>query len=122
MTPKIMIVDDDTEYRDTIQELLTGEGMDVIAAKDGFEAIQMASENLIDLILMDIWMPGMDGVEALSKIKEFLPDCTVILMTGYAPEDHIQYAMSKGAKACLRKPLTIQQLLKIVNEARDAGL
>ena len=116
MTPKIMIVDDDTDSRDTIQEILTGEGMDVIAAKDGFEAIQMASENLIDLILMDIWMPGMDGVEALSEIKDFLPDCTVVMMTGSASEDHIQYAMSKGAKACLTKPLTIQQLLKIVGE------
>ena len=99
-----------------LQEILEDEGLDVISAEDGFEAIKMASENQIDLILMDVFMPGMDGVEALPKIKEILPDCTVVMMTGYALEDLIQNALFEGAKACLIKPVSIQEILKIVGE------
>lgn len=116
MTPKIMIVDDDESFRRTLQQILEDEGLDVIWAKDGFQAIQRASQNQIDLILMDMFMPGMDGVEAFSKIKEILPDCTVVMMTGYALEDFIQNALLEGAKACLTKPISIQQILKIVDE------
>ncbi len=116
MTPKIMIVDDDQNFRRSLQQLLEDEGLDVIWAEDGFQAIQKASVNQIDLILMDIFMPGMNGVEAFSKIKEILPGCTVVMMTGFALEDLIQNALLEGAKACLIKPISIQQILEIVNE------
>ena len=117
MTPKIMIVDDAEYFRRTLQSVLEDEGLDVICAEDGIQAIQRASENQIDLILMDIYMPGMNGVEAISKIKEFLPDCTVVIMTGYPLDEiFIQNALLEGAKACLNKPVSIQQILKIVDE------
>ena len=116
MTTKIMVVDDDTDLRNTLQEILMDEGLDVIAAEDGFQAIQMASENQIELILMDIRMPGMDGVDAFLNIKRILPDCVVVMMTGQAVESRIQIALSEGAKTCLTKPISIQQLLKIVDE------
>ena len=116
MTPKIMIVDDDQNFRRSLQQLLEDEGLDVIWAEDGFQAIQKASVNQIDLILMDIFMPGMNGVEAASKIKEILPDCTVVMMTGYILEDLILNKLLQGAKACLTKPISIQQLLEIVDE------
>ncbi len=111
-----MIVDDDENFRRTLQSVLKEEGLDVIWAEDGYQAIWMVSENQIDLVLMDVFMPGINGIEALSKIKEILPDCTVVLMTGYALEDFIQNALLEGAKACLNKPVSIQQLLKIVDE------
>lgn len=116
MTNTIMVVDDDTALRSTLQEILMDEGLDVISAEDGFQAIQMASECQIALILMDIRMPGMNGVEAFLKIKEILPDCTVVMMTGYAVEALIQKALSEGAKTCLSKPVSIEQLLAIVHE------
>ena len=118
MTPKIMIVDDDENFRRTLHSILEDEGLDVIWAEDGFQAIRMVSENQIDLILMDIFMPGMNGVEAISKIKEFLPDCTVVIMTGYplVEENLIKNALLEGAKACLNKPVSIEQILKIVDE------
>ena len=114
-----MIVDDDKNLRRTLQQILEDEGLDVIWAEDGYQAIRMASENQIDLILMDVFMPGMGGVEALPKIKEILPDCTVVMMTGYALEDltqNAQNALLEGAKACLIKPVSIQEILKIVGE------
>ena len=116
MTPKIMIVDDHQDFRRLLQQILEDEGLDVIWVEDGFQAIQKASVNQIDLILMDIFMPGMNGVEAASKIKEILPDCTVVMMTGYALEDLILNKLLVGAKACLTKPISIQQLLEIVDE------
>ncbi len=116
MTHKIMVVDDDTDLRTTLQELLTGEGLDVISAKDGFQAIELAFEGQIDLIFMDIQMPGMDGVEAFMKIREILPDCIVVMMTGYSVEPLIDLALAEGAKTCLSKPVSIEQLLEIVDE------
>ena len=116
MTNKIMIVDDDNDLRDSLEEILTMEGMDVIAAEDGYKAIQLASENQISLIFMDIRMPGIDGVETFLKIKDILPDCTVVMMTGYALEELIQRALLEGAKACLSKPVSIEQILEITNE------
>ena len=116
MANKIMVVDDDTDLRSTHQEILMDEGLDVISAEDGFQAVQMASQCQIALILMDIRMPGMDGVEAFLKIKEILPDCTVVMMTGQAVESRIQIALSEGAKTCLTKPISIEQVLEIVDE------
>ena len=117
----IMIVDDDENFRRTLQPILEDEGLDFIWAEDGFQAIRRASENQIDLILMDMVMPGMNGVEAIAKIKKFLPDCTVVMMTGYPLEENIiQNAQLEGAKAYLNKPVSIQQILKIVDEMAPA--
>ena len=68
------------------------------------------------MIFMDIRMPGMDGVETFLKIKEILPDCIVVMMTGYAVESLIEKALSQGAKTCLSKPVSIEQLLEIADE------
>ena len=116
MTGRIMVVDDDSALRMTLQEILMDEGRDVISAADGFQAIQMATEGEIALILMDIQMPGMNGVEAFLEIKEIRPDCVVAMMTGYAADSLAQQAIAEGAMAILQKPLSIEQLLEIVNE------
>ena len=128
MTGRIMVVDDDSALRMTLQEILMDEGRDVISAADGWsafslvpaaetnQAIQMATEGEIALILMDIQMPGMNGVEAFLEIKEIRPDCVVAMMTGYAADSLAQQAIAEGAMAILQKPLSIEQLLEIVNE------
>lgn len=116
MTGRIMVVDDDLALRMTLQEILTDEGWDVISAADGFQAIQMASESQIALIFMDIRMPGMNGVDAFLAIKEILPACVVVLMTGHSVESLVEKALSEGAKTVLSKPVSIEQLLEIVDE------
>ena len=73
MTREIMVVDDDIDLRTTLQDILIGKGREVVSAKNGFQAIEFASEGNIDLIFMNIRMPGMDVVEAFLKINEILP-------------------------------------------------
>ena len=122
MTNRIMVVDDDADFRRTLEVILMDEGWDVISAGDGFQAVQMAGKSDISLIFMDIRMPDMDGVETLSKIKEILPDCIVVMMTGHALEFLIEKALSEGAMTCLNKPILIEQLLKIVDEVMPQSI
>ena len=116
MTYKVMVVDDDESLRITLQEILMDEGRDVIAAEDGIQAVQMASESRIALIFMDIQMPRMNGVDAFLAIREILPDCVVVMMTGFAVEDLIEKALSEGARTVLSKPVSIEQILEIMRE------
>lgn len=115
MNGRIMVVDDDAAIRSTLQEILIEEGWDVVSAKDGFQAIQLASESQFALILMDFKMPGMSGLEALLKIKEILPNCVEVMMTGHAEESQIEEALSNGVMTVLSKPVEIEQLLEIVD-------
>ena len=116
MAGRIMVVDDDTALRVTLQEILMDEGRDVVSAEDGFQAIQIASESRIALIFMDIQMPGMNGVDAFLAIKEIHPDCIVVMMTGYSVEDLTKKALAEGAMTVLSKPVSIEQILEITNE------
>ena len=115
MTSRIMLVDDDAALRLTLQAILIDEGWDVVSAKDGFQAIQLASESQFALILMDFKMPGMNGVEALLKIKGILPNCVEVMMTGHAEEHQIEEALSNGVMTVLSKPVEIEKLLEIVD-------
>ncbi len=115
MNGRIMVVDDDAALRSTLQEILIDEGWDVVSAEDGFQAIQMASESEFALVLMDFKMPGMNGLEALLKIKEILPNCVEVMMTGHAEESQIEEALSNGVMTVLSKPVEIEQLLVIVD-------
>lgn len=122
MTVKIMIVDDDEALRVTLQEILLDEGRDVISAKDGYQAIELASEGPLALILMDVQMPGINGVDTFLKIKEILPECVVVMMTGYSVESLVQQALSEGALMVLHKPVSIEQILKLLDDVVPQSL
>jgi len=110
------VVDDDLALLETLQDILTDDGRDVVAAIDGFDAIEQASSTTFSLVLMDIRMPGINGVETFPRIKSIQPDCVVVMMTGFAVEELIKQALSEGAYTVLRKPLDVEQLLEIVNQ------
>lgn len=116
MTRRLMVVDDNWANRITLQEILIHKGWDAVSAEDGPQAIQMATDSQIELIFMDIHLPGMNGIDTQSAIKEILPDCFVVMMTGYAVDALVQQALSQGAMAVLQKPVSIEQLLEIVDE------
>ena len=116
MTHRIMVVDDDAALRMTLQDILMEEGWDVISAEDGFEAIKFATERHIAVIFMDIHMPGMNGVEAFLKIKKILPECVVVMMTGFSVESLVKRDLAEGAMTVLYKPVAIEELLTIVDK------
>ena len=117
MNRRIMVVDDDSSLRGILEEILTDEGWDVVSAKDGYQAVEMASEFGINLFLMDISMPGMNGVDAFLAIKERRPNCVTVMMTGFAENDLVQKALSSGVTTVLYKPLSIEDLLAILDKA-----
>lgn len=115
----ILIVDDDPGLARTTSLILEHEGYSVTTAHNGFEAISRSHERAFDLILLDIKMPGIDGVEALRQIKAVRPTATVVMMTAYALEQRISDALRQGAHAVLRKPLAIKAVLALIEQALE---
>ena len=117
MKPKILVVDDDMSLRKMLEAVLTDDGYDVKEADDGQHAIEFVEEQFYDLILMDIRMTRMGGIEALKRIKKLSPGIPVIIMTAYASVETAREALKSGAFDYLTKPLDIDELKLIVQRA-----
>lgn len=102
---KILIVDDEQSIVDSISMILSQEGYDIDSANDGASAVNKVKSNFYDLILLDIKMPKMDGLEALEKIKEIDKDAVVIMISGHGTIETAVEATKKGAYNFLQKPL-----------------
>jgi DNA-binding NtrC family response regulator len=123
----IMVVDDNRELRANLRDVLTEKGYRVNLAQDGQVAVQMARENNPDVVLLDMKMPAMNGLETYLAIQDIRPDLVVIVITGYLGElgDLAQQAVEKGAYVCLEKPLDMDRLLELLHrlvELRSGGL
>lgn len=117
MIAEILIVDDDTSHRRMLEAVLNGEGYAVTHAADGLAAVEAVSEKFYNLILMDIRMSRMDGIEALHRIKAISPGIPVIIMTAYATVDTAVDALKSGASDYITKPLDIDELKILVEKA-----
>ena len=117
---KIMVVDDEPEMLYTVSEILEDAGYEVVGVGDGYQAVEMASQQDIALVFMDINLPGIDGVEAYRKIKSVSPGTPVIMMTGFSVESLISQALEEGAYTVLYKPLDVKRLLIAVKDVLDA--
>jgi len=102
--PRILVVDDEAAMRESLKDWLMEDGYRVDSAESGEIALKMAGERAWDIILMDLKMPGLDGIETMIKLKELLPDAEVLLMTAYATIDTAVQAMKEGAFDYLVKP------------------
>ena len=111
-----LIVDDHVGMRTTLQDILEDEGYHVSSASSGDEAIELCQEHKFDIILMDVRMPGINGVEAFKKIKTISKDSRVIMMSAYSIDEMKLEALKEGAIAFLEKPLDISQVLKLIAE------
>jgi len=113
----ILIVDDEKNYPKIIGELLQEEGYTSLAASSGMEALDILSNELIDLVLTDVNMPGMSGIQLLEKIKEINPDIPVIIMTAYGSVEKAVEAMHKGAYTFILKPFENLTLIAHIAKA-----
>lgn len=116
---KVLIVDDDNAHRTMLGTLLMGWGYGTQEADDGDVAVQLVHENPFDLVLMDIRMIKLSGLEALSKIKAYNPAIPVIIMTAYSSVETAVEALKKGAYDYLTKPLDFDELRLAMERAMD---
>ena len=112
---KILVVDDDRRMVKTICDILKVKGYSAAPAFTGEEAVRMVTAERPDCVLMDIRMPGIDGIKALKMMKELSPDLHVVLMSAYATNEQAEEAKSQGACAILTKPINFSHLLTFLS-------
>jgi len=117
MKLNILVVDDDNAHREMIKAVLTEEGYDIHEADDGQKAIELVEKQYYSLILMDIKMKVVGGIEAFSKIKDISPSIPVIMITAYATVETAVQALKLGAFDYITKPIDIDELKIIVEKA-----
>ncbi len=118
---RILVVDDNEQFCQNVTDILELMGYEVMTAPDGFKALDAVKQERFDLVLMDIKMPAMDGVETFKKVKGVAPNTPVIMVTAYAMEDLIKEALREGAYGSLKKPLDFDHLLKLIAKAMGKG-
>ena len=121
MSKSILIVEDEPLLRQNLAELLTEEGYDVHQAGDGKEAYDAILDQQVDLVLSDIRMPNMDGVELLGRLKQAAPQTPVIIMTAYGTVESAVEAMRSGAHDYLLKPVNFDEVLLKIERAIEFG-
>tara|TARA_B100000686_G_scaffold308343_1_gene349301 strand:- start:172 stop:2187 length:2016 start_codon:yes stop_codon:yes gene_type:complete len=111
---RILIVDDEKNIVSSLQGILADEGYEVTCAEDGLEALDMIQSDPPDLVILDIWIPGMDGIEALSAIRTYNQEIGVLIMSGHASIDTAVKATKLGANDFIEKPFSYTQLIQAV--------
>jgi two-component system nitrogen regulation response regulator NtrX len=117
MFPTILIVDDEPSILKTLGGLLLDEGFEVITAANGYEALKVIDAEAPDLVLLDIWMPGIDGIQTLKEIKKENPTIQVIIITGHGNIETAVKATKLGAFDLIEKPLSIDKVILAINNA-----
>ena len=117
MFPSVLIVDDEPSIVQSLSGLLSDEGYKVSTAFNGQDALKAIDSDSPDLVLLDIWMPGMDGIETLKEIKKYNPHVQVIIITGHGTIETAVKATKLGAFDLVEKPLSIDKIILTINNA-----
>ena len=113
----LLVVDDEQRFLFTTEKLLNRQGFEVFIAESGGRALKLLEEHDIKVVILDVKMPGMSGIETLKEIKRLYPHIAVIMLTGHATVPSAVEAMQMGATDYLMKPVAMDQLIA---KARDA--
>lgn len=116
---KVLIVDDERAIRNSLKEILTDEGYEVVTAEDGTAALQAVDKEKFDVIFCDIKMPGMDGIEVLGKLGEMGVDSAVVMISGHGDIDTAVECIKLGAFDFIQKPLDLNRVLITLKNATD---
>ncbi|MCG8549437.1 MAG: sigma-54 dependent transcriptional regulator [Desulfobacterales bacterium] len=117
MYPAVLIVDDESTIIDSLEGILSDDGFEVIHAFNGYEALKKIDSHSPDIVLLDIWMPGMDGIDTLKEIKQNHPSLPVVMITGHGSIESAVDATKSGAFDFLEKPLSIDKVILTINNA-----
>lgn len=115
---KVLLVDDEEEFTATLAERLENRGLDVDVSADGLSAIERTRKRTYDAIVLDLAMPGIDGIETLKRLLAENPDLQVILLTGQATVEKGVEAVRSGAIEVMEKPADLPALLEKIDAAR----
>jgi DNA-binding NtrC family response regulator len=118
----ILVVDDNNALAEGIADVLDAKGYHVSVANDGFAALDLVRKDPFDIVLMDIRMPGMNGVETYRGIKEFRPKIKAIMITAYSVEDLVEEAMQEGVCKILNKPIDLDGLMTLIEALAGRAL
>ncbi len=117
MTHKVLIVDDESAIRESLSGVLEDEGYKTFVAENGQQGLDIASAEKPDLVLLDIWMEGMDGLEVLSRLKRRNPELPVVMISGHGTIETAVQATQKGAYDFIEKPPQVDRLLLTISRA-----
>lgn len=112
----ILVVDDNDEFCQNVKDVLELEDYQVTTARDGFQSLLILKQREFDLVLMDLRMPVMDGVETFKIVKEMSPNTSVIMVTAFIGDDLNKEALQAGARAVLGKPMDFDKLLALIRQ------
>jgi len=118
MNEKVLLVDDEEEFIETLAERMRDRGMDVSTSNSGANALQLVEDEDFDVVVLDLKMPGIDGLDALKRIKRRRPDIQVVLLTGYATVEKGVEAIKEGAIEFLEKPVDLSSLTDTIHKAK----
>ena len=116
---RILVVDDEEQMRDLLAKVLERKGYQVAVCGDGTEALAFLEKEPVDLVVTDVRMPGLDGMEALRAIKELNPETVVIIMTAFGSIDQAVQAVKEGAYDYINKPFKIDEMLLTIEKALE---
>ncbi|NWF99202.1 MAG: sigma-54-dependent Fis family transcriptional regulator [Nitrospirae bacterium] len=120
MTDKlVLIVDDEEGIRETLSDIFKDEGYDVITASSGEEAIKLLKENSPDIVFLDVWLSGIDGIETMKELKSLNPTMPVVMISGHANIELAVKATRSGAYDFLEKPLSLERVLLVTKLALE---
>ena len=119
ISPFVLLVDDEVPFVETMSKRLSKRQLMVLPAYTGREALEKLGKNAVDVVILDVKMPGMDGIQTLRQIKQTFPLVEVIMLTGHATIETAVEGMRLGAFDYLMKPCEIEELLAKVGEAKE---
>lgn len=115
---RVLLVDDEVEFVETLAERMRARGLDVQTANSGSEALAKVTGRSFDAVVLDLAMPGMDGIETLERLREIDPDLQIMLLTGQGTVPAAVEATKLGAMNVFEKPTDIEVLIEKIREAR----
>ncbi len=113
---KILIIEDDEAMRSLLRDFLDEEGFDTDSVSNGYDALRKLADRSFDLIITDVQMPGLTGLDILPRIKRLHPDATVIVITAFGSDELHRRSFEKGAAGYLQKPIHVNQLRALIYE------